>query len=62
MDVPAGADASSVGVGQWVPGLTFGEFAERTVGNYYKTLRVPPASASAGAGAATAGLLVEQAA
>ncbi|KAK9785183.1 hypothetical protein WJX73_001207 [Symbiochloris irregularis] len=31
MAMPEGADAASVGIGQWRPGLSFGEFADLTV-------------------------------
>jgi hypothetical protein len=35
MDLPEGADAARVGVGQWRPGLNFGQFSELTIRNYY---------------------------
>lgn len=36
MDVPEGGlPREQVGVGQWQPGITFGQFAERTVAGYY---------------------------
>ena len=35
MDIPAGAEAAKVGVGQWLPGLDFGQFSELTVKQYY---------------------------
>ena len=37
MALPAGASGADVGVGQWAPGITFGEFTERTVQQYYGT-------------------------
>lgn len=46
MEIPAGADPSCAGVGQWRPGLTFGQFSERTVAGYYAN------SAGGGQGAA----------
>lgn len=36
MDVPPGIAASEVGVGQWRPGLDFGQFSELTVQHYYR--------------------------
>ena len=36
MDVPPGMPASEVGVGQWRPGLDFGQFSELTVQHYYR--------------------------
>lgn len=48
MQVPAGADAARAGVGQWAPGLTFGQFSERTFANYYSS------AAAGGKGAAAA--------
>ena len=39
LEAPAGATAEQVGVPRWRPGLTFGEFAELTVRDYY-----PPAA------------------
>jgi len=36
MDVPAGVASSKVGVGQWQPGLDFGQFSELTVQKYYR--------------------------
>ena len=36
MEVPEGVlPQCDVGVGQWLPGISFGDFAERTVHNYY---------------------------
>lgn len=35
MDPPPGVDLETIGVGQWVPGLTFGEFSSRTIQQYY---------------------------
>ncbi len=35
MDLPAGTDASTVGIGQWKEGITFGEFSELTVRKNY---------------------------
>ena len=36
MDLPEGAlPQCQVGVGQWQPGVNFGDFAERTVKGYY---------------------------
>ena len=35
MDIPSGAEATKVGVGQWQPGLDFGQFSELTVKQYY---------------------------
>lgn len=35
MDIPLGAEAAKVGVGQWRPGLDFGQFSELTVQQYY---------------------------
>lgn len=31
MDPPLGADAASVGIGQWKRGINFGEFSDLTV-------------------------------
>eukprot|EP00898_Chlorokybus_atmophyticus_P004054 jgi/Chlat1/464/Chrsp103S01080 len=36
LDVPDGMSVGDTGVGQWTPGMTFGEFARRTVAAYYK--------------------------
>ena len=36
MDVPVGLDPSKVGVGQWRPGLDFGQFSALTVKRYYR--------------------------
>ena len=35
MDIPLGVEAAKVGVGQWRPGLDFGQFSELTVQQYY---------------------------
>ncbi len=36
MDMPEGGlPQAKIGVGQWLPGVTFGDFAERTVAGYY---------------------------
>lgn len=36
MDMPEGdLPQAKIGVGQWLPGITFGDFAERTVAGYY---------------------------
>ena len=36
MDMPEGGlPQPQVGVGQWQPGISFGDFAERTVQHYY---------------------------
>ena len=36
MDMPEGGlPQAKIGVGQWLPGITFGDFAERTVAGYY---------------------------
>jgi len=36
LDMPEGGlPQAKIGVGQWLPGITFGEFAERTVAGYY---------------------------
>ena len=35
MEIPSGAEAAKVGVGQWRPGLDFGQFSELTVQQYY---------------------------
>ena len=35
MDAPSGADLAKVGIGQWSPGITFGEFSERTIQKYH---------------------------
>lgn len=35
MDAPPGVDASKIGVGQWQPGVTFGEFSGRTLAAYH---------------------------
>ena len=42
LEAPAGVAAEAVGVPRWRPGLTFGEFAELTVRDYY-----PPAAPAA---------------
>lgn len=44
LEAPAGATPEQVGVPRWRPGLTFGEFAELTVRDYY------PPTAPAGEG------------
>ncbi|GFR46408.1 hypothetical protein Agub_g7990 [Astrephomene gubernaculifera] len=36
MECPPGVEAKRVAIGQWRPGLTFGEFAEATFDHYYK--------------------------
>ena len=36
LDAPAGVQPADVGIGQWQPGLTFGEVSERTMAGYYK--------------------------
>jgi len=35
MDAPPGVGPAAVAVGQWVPGLDFGAFSERTFAKYY---------------------------
>ena len=35
MGVPAGVAATDLGIGQWQPGMTFGEFSEATMVKYY---------------------------
>jgi len=36
MDMPEGGlPQARIGVGQWLPDITFGDFAERTVAGYY---------------------------
>jgi hypothetical protein len=35
MEAPPGVDPSKIGVGQWVPGVSFGEFSRRTFDKYY---------------------------
>ena len=35
MDVPSGAKFSEVGIGQWSPGISFGDFSERTIQKYH---------------------------
>jgi isopenicillin N synthase-like dioxygenase len=35
MDAPPGVGPAAVAVGQWSPGLTFGEFSDRTFAKYY---------------------------
>lgn len=35
MELPREADAAQVGVGQWRPGLNFGQFSELTLKRYY---------------------------
>ncbi len=36
MDMPEGGlPQAKIGVGQWLPGITFVDFAERTVAGYY---------------------------
>ena len=35
MDVPPGADAEYVGLGQWAPGIIFGHFSELTISHHY---------------------------
>ena len=35
MEPPAGSDPDAVGIGQWRPGMTFGEFSEATMAKYY---------------------------
>eukprot|EP00887_Chlorella_sp_A99_P004815 scaffold4.g4815.t1 len=53
MALPEGADAAAAGVGQWRPGISFGEFSERTFQAYYSaayasaaaTAAAPPAAA-----------------
>ncbi|CAL5228686.1 g11861 [Coccomyxa viridis] len=36
MDLPPGTASSQMGVGQWQPGLDFGQFSELTVQHYYR--------------------------
>lgn len=36
MDIPPGSDPEAVRVGQWRPGITFGEFTELTVNGYLR--------------------------
>jgi hypothetical protein len=39
LDMPEGGlPQAKIGVGQWLPGITFGEFAERTVAGYYHAI------------------------
>lgn len=39
METPEGCSLESqVGVGQWQPGISFGDFAERTVQRYYPAM------------------------
>jgi isopenicillin N synthase-like dioxygenase len=35
MEPPGGCSSSSIGVGQWKPGMTFGDFAEATIAHNY---------------------------
>jgi len=35
MDAPLGAKAEDIRVGQWVPGIDFGEFTRRTLEKTY---------------------------
>ena len=36
MDMPEGGlPQAKIGVGQWLPDITFGDFAEHTVAGYY---------------------------
>lgn len=42
MDVPEGADAAAVGIGQWVPGISFGHFTERTMQKTYSSNSTVP--------------------
>ena len=35
MDIPEGAEASLVGIGQWREGITFGKFSELTVRKHH---------------------------
>ncbi len=37
MELPEGVQAAEVGVGQYRPGLNFGQFSELTVKHYYHT-------------------------
>eukprot|EP00958_Prasinococcus_capsulatus_P020689 scaffold2738_cov366-Prasinococcus_capsulatus_cf.AAC.3 len=42
MDVPEGTSAEDVRVGQWEPGIDFGEFTRRTLQkNYHSEKRAP---------------------
>ena len=36
MNLPAGVDIRDVGIGQWKPGMSFGEFSEATMAKYYE--------------------------
>ena len=38
MDVPDGAERDQVGIGQWSPNITFGDFTERTLQKYHPAL------------------------
>lgn len=35
MNPPPGIDAQDAGIGQWKPGMSFGEFSEATMARYY---------------------------
>jgi len=35
MEPPAGSDSDAIGIGQWRPGMSFGEFSEATMAKYY---------------------------
>ncbi len=37
MELPQGAQAAELGVGQFRPGLNFGQFSELTLKHYYQT-------------------------
>jgi hypothetical protein len=36
LDAPAGVSAEDVGIGQWRPGVNFGQHSEATFDAYYK--------------------------
>ena len=63
MDVPEGADTAAVGIGQWVPGIDFGGFTERTMSKTYASENgskaVPAAASANGAAKAQSQLLRE---
>lgn len=35
MSLPPGMEEQDVGIGQWKPGMSFGEFSEATMSKYY---------------------------
>ena len=35
MEPPEGSDSDAIGIGQWRPGMSFGDFTEATISKFY---------------------------